>query len=120
MLAPFLLLDEAGAETDEEEGEDPPTVTMTVPEGGDEVGTETVTIPDGAEAVTLGSTAGAGAELTAGEEVLELETRAPGPQGTDVPSGWTASGAGTVAPVAEAIVKRVVHVRFAWPYCWNW
>ena len=42
---------------------------------------------------------------------LDGSVRAPVPQGIAWPPGWVAFGAGTVAPVAEAMVKRPVQRR---------
>jgi len=52
-------------------------------------------------------------------EVEAEPTIAPIPQGTAVPSGWSAFGAGTVVLVAEAMVKRVVQIGEAAPTAVN-
>ena len=46
-----------------------------------------------------------------GATALDGSVRAPVPQGIGWPPGWVAFGAGTVPPVAEAMVKRPVQRR---------
>lgn len=69
------------------------------------------TAPDGVE----------GSTPAGGGTAVEGSTRAPTPHGIAafVP-GWLGFGGGVVAPVGEAMVKRVVHVLFVASGAVNW
>lgn len=61
------------------------------------------------------------AALAGGGTALEASTRAPVPHGTgSLVPGWLALGAGTVWPLAEAMVKRVVQVLLGASGAVNW
>ena len=72
------------------------------------------------EGVEVEGPAVAGSVVAVDELPLAPPTREPVPQATFSPLGWTEFVGGVVAPVEEAMVKRVVHCLSDAPGAVNW
>lgn len=72
--------------------------------------------------VVVEAPAGAGVDPAAVVDELPpaLPTMEPVPQAMVWPLGWVGFGGGVVAPVVEAMVKRVVHCLSDAPRAVNW